>query len=130
MAISDEKFQAGKSSRRRFCATADGPAEVTDGAPHDETDAPGPSRDGLAAMSFAAHVMSLNTLGLMQLGAVPDDTGQVEPSREGGRQIIDTLEMLRDKTRGNLTSPESRLLESVLTDLRLHYVRCLRDRTA
>ncbi|MBU3958984.1 MAG: DUF1844 domain-containing protein, partial [Candidatus Omnitrophica bacterium] len=36
--------------------------------------------------------------------------------------IIDTLEMLQQKTKGNLTSEETKLLENVLYELRMQYV--------
>ena len=42
------------------------------------------------------------------------------------RQTIDTLEMLEEKTRGNLDEQEAKLLESVLYELRMDFVRAER----
>ena len=38
------------------------------------------------------------------------------------RQTIDTLEMLHEKTRGNLDAEESKLFEGLLYELRMHFV--------
>jgi hypothetical protein len=40
----------------------------------------------------------------------------------GARQLIDTLAVLEEKTRGNLTDEEGQLLQAVLSDLRIRYV--------
>ena len=41
---------------------------------------------------------------------------------EGARHLIDIIEMLRDKTKGNQTPGEERILETVLYELRMGYV--------
>jgi hypothetical protein len=38
------------------------------------------------------------------------------------QQTIDTIEMLREKTRGNLEPDETKLIDSLLYELRLHFV--------
>ena len=51
---------------------------------------------------------------------------KVERSRqalETARQLIDTLAMLEEKTKGNLTGEERELLQSVLTELRVRFVK-------
>ena len=77
------------------------------------------------AMSFAGRVLSLSTSALVHLGAAP------HPESEGdapalnlpmARQVIDILDMLAEKTRGNLTPEEAKLLEEVLHDLHMRYV--------
>lgn len=42
---------------------------------------------------------------------------------QAARQSIDVLDLLREKTRGNLTADEEQLFTSVLTDLRVRYVQ-------
>jgi hypothetical protein len=49
-------------------------------------------------------------------------TDNVERNMEQAKQSIDTLEFIRDKTKGNLTDSQNRMLESILTDLRLNFV--------
>ena len=60
----------------------------------------------------------------MQLGIVPDpESGEAaEPNVLLARHTIDTLEMLRAKTRGNLDADESKLIDSLLYELRLRVV--------
>ena len=82
----------------------------------------------LPEMSFATLVLSLSTSALLHLGvAPPPEAGSApepasEPNLPLARQTIDILEILRDKTHGNLDGPESALLDQVLHDLRLRYV--------
>jgi hypothetical protein len=78
----------------------------------------------LPKIDFSTFVVSLSTSALYSLGlAANPETGQVEaPNREMARQTIDTLELLQEKTRGNLDSEEYKLLESLLYDLHLRFV--------
>ncbi len=59
-------------------------------------------------------------LGLLDLG---DEEGQPEPNLQLARHSIDLLAMLGEKTRGNLTAEEQRLLDNGLTELRYRYVQ-------
>ncbi len=49
-------------------------------------------------------------------------TDQIERNLEQAKQSIDILELIRDKTKNNLTEPQSRTLDGLLTDLRLNFV--------
>jgi hypothetical protein len=73
---------------------------------------------------FAALVISLGHSALFHLGLVPDPQTGERATRDLAlaRQTIDTVEMLEEKTRGNLTPDEARLLENLLYDLRLRFV--------
>ncbi len=52
------------------------------------------------------------------LGRIPNpQTGKTEPNLAVARMLIDQLEMLREKTRGNLNHEEAEILASILTDL-------------
>jgi hypothetical protein len=81
---------------------------------------------GGAAIDFSTFVLSLGTSALYQLGEIRDSEsgaeGPVEPNLPVARQTIDTLEMLTEKTRGNLTDAESKLLESILYELHMRFV--------
>jgi len=58
------------------------------------------------------------------LGEIADrEIGQKEVNLDAARLLIDQLEMIREKTSGNLTKEESDLLGGVLSDLQLAYVR-------
>ena len=80
--------------------------------------------DDLPKIDFSTFLLSLSTTALMQLGAVPNpETGEkLEPDLAFARQTIDTLEMLRDKTAGNLDDEERKLFDSLLYELRMKYV--------
>ncbi len=78
----------------------------------------------LPAMDFSTFVLSLGTSAFYHLGLVADpETGErATPNPELARQAIDTLEMLQQKTQGNLGAEEERLVESLLYDLRMRFV--------
>jgi hypothetical protein len=78
----------------------------------------------LPEVSLATFVFSLSSSALVHLGEIPDpDTEQVRVDLPLAKQIIDTLGMLQDKTRGNLEPDEESLMKSVLYDLRMRYVQ-------
>jgi hypothetical protein len=78
----------------------------------------------LAELSFSTVVISLASSALVHLGVAPEPgaeaPGQID--RGAARHTIDMLEILREKTRGNLDENEARLLEQVLHDLHLRYL--------
>lgn len=76
-------------------------------------------------VDFSTFVLSLGTSALYHLGVVPHpETGEQlsPPELLLARNTIDTLEMLQEKTRGNLDGQESELVESLLYELRMHFV--------
>jgi hypothetical protein len=79
----------------------------------------------LGSIDFSTFVLSLSTSALYQMGLVPGPEGSTvsEPNRVLAQQTIDTLEMLARKTRGNLDEEETKLLESLLYELRMHFVK-------
>jgi hypothetical protein len=67
-------------------------------------------------------LMQAQQIALM-LGQIPGPDGQpVEPNLPVARIFIDQLEMIREKTRGNLTKEEEDVLTKVLADLQLAFV--------
>ena len=75
---------------------------------------------------FAGMVMQQTNLALMLLGATPHpETGKILHDLEGARMFIDQLEMLQNKTRGNLSAPEEKLLQQSLMTLRLAFVEAV-----
>src|SRR5947209_1137851 len=61
-------------------------------------------------------------LGLLNFG---DEKDRPEPNTSLARHTIDMLAMLQEKTRGNLSSEEQRLVENTVTELRFRYVYAL-----
>lgn len=57
------------------------------------------------------------------LGKIPNPVnGKVEKNLEVAKQAIDILEMLKEKTKGNLNEKEERYLVATITELQLNYV--------
>jgi hypothetical protein len=75
-------------------------------------------------IDFYTFVLSLGSSVFVHLGDAPHpETGEpVPPNLPLAKQTIDILDMLREKTRGNLTPEEEHFMETLLTDLRLRYV--------
>ena len=88
-----------------------------------EADAPKPATD-LPRVDFATFVLSLGTSALYHLGAVGDPETQETgaPNLLLARETIETLEMLEQKTAGNLDAEESKLLENLLYEVRMRFV--------
>jgi hypothetical protein len=83
----------------------------------------GAEGEDLPAIDFATFVLSLSHSALVHLGDAPDPSGGT-PTRDVpmAKQTIDLLAVLQEKTTGNLTGEEERLLDQVLYDLRMRYV--------
>lgn len=78
----------------------------------------------LPEMDFSTFVISLASTAQMSLGAVPHpETNQTSVNLPAAKQMIDILALMQEKTKGNLSEQESSLLEQVLFNLRIHYVR-------
>lgn len=74
-------------------------------------------------IDFSGIVQMFQLEGFTALGKIAHPmTGKVEKNLEQASFIIDLLAVLQEKTSGNLSDAESRLLDSTLRDLRLNYV--------
>lgn len=75
-------------------------------------------------LTFSSFLISLATQALMQLGEIKAPDGVELPvDREAAKQTIDIISMLKQKTAGNLNPDELRLIEEILHNLRMSYVR-------
>ena len=80
--------------------------------------------DSLPEIDFSSFIFSLSTSALLHLGEVPDPvTQQKEKNLLLAKQTIDILGILREKTKGNLTADEEKVMDHLLADLRLRFVR-------
>jgi hypothetical protein len=72
---------------------------------------------------FETLVSYLSTTAMFQLGLIPGPSGEHIPAdMPNAKRTIDLLEVLKEKTQGNLTADESRLLDDVLYEVRLGFV--------
>jgi len=81
-----------------------------------------PGGEHLPPMSFDRVVQSVYMTAMMQLGAGAQPGEQARVDLMGSRQSIDMLAILAEKTKGNLSDPESKLLESALFELRMAFL--------
>ncbi|QJA06744.1 DUF1844 domain-containing protein [Thermosulfurimonas marina] len=83
--------------------------------------------DWLPPVTFSTFILSLNATALIHLGEIPHpETNRKEVNLTLAKHTIDTLDMLKEKTRGNLSPDEERLLESILYELRLRFIKLTR----
>jgi hypothetical protein len=81
-----------------------------------------PGMDHPPAMSFEQLVQSVYMSAMMQLGAATHEGQQPQVDILGARQSIDMLGVLAEKTKGNLSDNENRLLDSALFELRMAFL--------
>lgn len=136
----DEERGFKVKDRRRFSSETGEPRENTENvAPSEkkkdeasvqqavEKDTEG--KEALPAINFSTFIISLSTQALMHLGEIPDPlSGKVERDISVGKQMIDIIGVLSEKTRGNLDQGEEKLMEDILFDLRMKYVEAVRKK--
>ena len=81
-----------------------------------------PGMDHPPAMTFEQLVQSIYMTAMMQLGAATHEGQQPQVDILGARQSIDMLSVLAEKTKGNLMTEETRLLDSALFELRMAFL--------
>jgi hypothetical protein len=85
---------------------------------------------GEMTQRFIEFIMMQAQQAALFLGRLPNpQTGKPEPHLEVARMLIDQLEMIREKTRGNLNHEETEILASILSDLQLGYVQATQQKT-
>lgn len=79
----------------------------------------------LPKVDFSTFVLSFATSAMYHMGLSQDPSGEDAPAKNLplARQTIDTLEMFEEKTRGNLDEEETKLIQAVLYELRMNFVR-------
>ena len=81
-------------------------------------------KEGFPEASFSSLVLMLATGGLQNLGLIPNPLSKkVEKNIPLARHTIDTLGILKKKTQGNLQGEEEKLIDELLYDLQMKYVK-------
>jgi hypothetical protein len=91
-----------------------------------ESSSPEDGADAIPKIDFSTFVISLGTSAMYHMGLL-NDPEQGEPAEANlvlAQETIETLEMLSEKTSGNLTAQEAKLIESLLYELRMQFVEC------
>jgi hypothetical protein len=75
-------------------------------------------------VSFASFVLSLSTSAMYHFGDFPDPVSKkAEKNLSAAKQTIDILTLLQNKTKGNLDEGERNLIDGMLYELRMRYVK-------
>ena len=86
-------------------------------------------RHSLPPATFDFLILSLRAQAEMQMGLFHfgDEAEKPEPDFDLARHSIDMMNVLLDKTKGNLSLDEQRLLENSLTELRFRYIQAVEE---
>jgi Domain of unknown function (DUF1844) len=129
MGSDKEKEEQGKTFTvrdKRFSAQKEGDPGVKEEKKGGESlggDSPG-QEAVLPEINFINFLFSISTSALIQLGEIEDPISQqTVKNLPLAKQTIDLIGMLKEKTTGNLTPDESKLIENILFDLRMRYVK-------
>jgi len=78
----------------------------------------------LPEVNFSSFILSLSSSVLLHLGEIPDpQSGENKKDLALAKQSVDIITMLQEKTKGNLTEEEEKLLHHLLYDLRMRFVQ-------
>ena len=74
------------------------------------------------AVDFSSFILSLTSTAFIHLGEMEDPvTHQVQVQLEAARQMIDIIDMLHEKTKGNLDPQEEEFISGILFELKMRY---------
>jgi hypothetical protein len=115
---------------KRFAAQKESGEEPKPNKEEERKGEPPPKEDvlqeeaQLPEINFTNFLLSISTSALIQLGEVPDPVSKQSVKQlSSAKQTIDLIGMLQEKTKGNLSSEEEKLIEYILYDLRMRYVK-------
>jgi hypothetical protein len=116
--IRDKRFSATKEEKEESQIKEEGEIK---GTPHEDASA---QEGPLPEIDFTNFMLSLSTSALIQLGEIQDPfTQKSTKNLPLAKQTIDLIGMLKEKTKGNLSADEEKVIEYVLYDLRMRYVK-------
>jgi hypothetical protein len=114
--VKDKRFSAKKEEKPEPQAK-----QTAEAAPGEE---PLTEQGPLPEIDFSHFIFSLSTSAIIQLGEVQDPfTQKTAKNLPLAKQTIDLIAMLKEKTKGNLTPEEEKIIENLLYDLRMRYVK-------
>jgi Domain of unknown function (DUF1844) len=127
----EKKIIIDEDWKSRVEAEKEAVAKAATGKAVESTAAQGPAADAAdladVEMPPASLELLLTTLGteaLVAMGQLPHPlTGKLHAQRNQAKYLIDTIEVLRNKTKGNLTSAEQQLIDNLLHQLRMLFVQ-------
>ena len=116
----DESWKNSVESEKVHIFGQDSEGEL---APQEAEDA---DADGGEELNFSNYVASLGFQALIFMGEIPNPvTQEVEKNLAQSKFLIDTLVLLREKTKGNLTEQEGKLLNGSIYELQMKFIEIL-----
>jgi len=116
--VKDKRFSAKKEEKEESKINEEAKSEETS---RDDTSA---QEALLPEIDFTHFILSLSSSVLIQLGEIQDPfTQKAAKNLPSAKQTIDLIGMLKEKTKGNLTPEEEKVIDYVLYDLRMRYVK-------
>ena len=116
--VKDKRFSAKKEEKEESIIKEEGKVEET---PREDTST---QEALLPEIDFTHFILSLSSSALIQLGEIQDPfTKKSAKNLPLAKQTIDLIGMLKEKTKGNLTPEEEKVIDYVLYDLRMRYVK-------
>jgi hypothetical protein len=116
--VRDKRFSAAKEEKDERQTTEEG---KTKESPRGDASA---KEETLPEVDFNSFIFSLSTSALIQLGEIEDPfTQKSAKNLPLAKQTIDLIGMIKEKTKGNLTPQEERVIENILYDLRMRYIK-------
>jgi hypothetical protein len=126
MSENEEKGFVFKDRRKIFSDTDKEPEPPKSESPEKpaEEKAEPKSPPPLPEVNFSTFIVSLSTEVIFHLGEFPHPvSGEKKKDLPMAKHVIDTLAMLKEKTIGNLAEEETKLLDGMLYDLRMAFIR-------
>ena len=118
--VRDKRFSAKKGEEE------ESQVEGNERAEGPSRERPSAQEEPLLEIDFIHFIFSLSTSALIQLGEIEDPfTQKLVKNLPLAKQTIDLIGMLQEKTKGNLTPEEEKVMDYVLYDLRMKYVKAV-----
>jgi hypothetical protein len=116
--VKDKRFSAKKEEKEESIIKEEGKVEET---PREDSSA---QEALLPEIDFTHFILSLSSSALIQLGEIQDPfTKKSAKNLPLAKQTIDLIGMLKEKTKGNLIPEEEKVIDYILYDLRMRYVK-------
>lgn len=125
--VDDRRTSSGAEGKESKPPEPEGQSGADKGEPPEPPKAGDPGE--ALKVDFSTFIFSLFSSALIQLGDMADPiTGAMDPNLTSAKQTIDIVDILREKTKGNLSEEEGNLLENASAELKWKYLDALKKK--
>jgi hypothetical protein len=125
--VEDRRTSSGSEGKEKMPSESEVETRVEEGAGSEPSKAGDPG-DALK-VDFSTFIFSLFSSALIQLGDMADPiSGNMDPNLTSAKQTIDIIDILREKTEGNLSEEEGKLLENASAELKWKYLDAVKKK--